>query len=306
MLLAAIMYGFFASVFTAAKIGLNHAEPLFFLGFRMILAGLILFTWLFIRQKIQLLLVLKNAPKIFLLGFFNIYLTNALEFWGLRFLTSSKTCFIYSLSPFLSAIASYLIFKESLSKKKLTGLLIGFLGFIPILLNHGVDENTLTEIGFISSAEAAVLGAAAATVYGWIIMKQLLGKGISILAANAFSMFIGGCMALIHSRLTESWLPFPVFGEWSVFMESTLWMILASNLIAYNIYGYLLKKYTITFISFTGFMTPLIAAFFGWLFIGETISWHFVISALVVFVGIYMFNQEELKKDGILKNGSSV
>lgn len=300
MYLVILLYSLFASVFTAAKLGLEHAQPFFLVGSRMTCAGLILMSWVFFRNRSQFGLAGNNWIKLLLLGLFNIYLTNGLEFWGMQYLTSSKTSFIYSLSPFLAALFSYFCFKEILSKKKWLGLFFGFAGFIPILLGQSSEELKLWEFGFISLAEASVMGAAASTVYGWIIMRQLVDKGLSPLTANGVSMTIGGILALCHSLATESWSPIPVFGEISQFWKSTAWMIVASSLICYNLYGYLLRKYTVTFMSFSGFMTPFITAFFGWIVIGETISMNFIISAFIVFFGLLLFYQEELKKEGIL------
>ena len=58
----------------------------------------------------------------------------------------------------------------------------------------------------------------------------------------------------------------------------------------------LLKKYSATFMSFTSFLSPLFAALYGWAFFQEIISWHFYVSAVIVFTGLYIFYQDELRK----------
>jgi drug/metabolite transporter (DMT)-like permease len=73
-----------------------------------------------------------------------------------------------------------------------------------------------------------------------------------------------------------------------------LLLIAISNLICYNLYGYLLKKYSVTFVSFAGFITPLFTALFGWWYLGEVVTWPFYVSAIIVFAGLCIFNQEEL------------
>ena len=301
MLWIFVLYGSFASVFTAAKIGLEHTEPFFLVGARMSLAGSLLLTYCFLKNSRDWQVAANNKLKLAMLGITNIYLTNCLEFWGMRFLTSSKTSFIYSLSPFIAALFSYFAFGETLTKKKCLGLLIGFIGFIPILVGQSAAELSLREIGFVSMAELAVMGAAAATAYGWVLMRQLMLAGMSPLAANGFSMLVGGSLALVHSGLSETWQPVPIFGEARYFWQSTMWMILASSLIGYNLYAWLLRRYTVTFMSFAGFTTPFITALFSWLVIGETLTWHFPASGIIVFCGLYLFYQEELIQEGIHK-----
>jgi drug/metabolite transporter (DMT)-like permease len=70
------------------------------------------------------------------------------------------------------------------------------------------------------------------------------------------------------------------------------------------LYGYLLKKYTATFLAFAGFLGPLFSAFYGWLFLSEVITWHFYLSAVLVFAGLYMFYKHELEVTGITKSST--
>jgi drug/metabolite transporter (DMT)-like permease len=114
------------------------------------------------------------------------------------------------------------------------------------------------------------------------------------LAINGWSMLIGGTVALSHSYMTESWSPLPV-SEWTPFLEGAITLLIISNFLAYNLYGYLLKKFTATFISFAGFTTPLFTAFFGYLLLGEKVTWPFAFSYLVVYLGLRLFYREEIK-----------
>ena len=304
MYLIFLLYALFGSIFTAGKIGLEHTEPFFLIGSRMLLASILIFGYLFVFDRKRLVVPRNSYLKLFLLGVFNIYLTNGFEFWGMQHISSSKTSFIYSLSPFFAAILSFFVFHEKLSKKKLLGLVIGFLGFIPILWDSGAGETSPDSIAFISPAEISVMLAALSTVYGWILMRQLVLDNITPLVCNLYSMFIGGVFSLVHSGLFENWNPIPVKGSMSAYLESTLWMMIVSSLICYNLYGYLLKHYTVTFMSFAGFTTPFFVALFSWFAIGETLSIGFYLSAMIVLLGLTLFYQEELKKEGIHREAS--
>lgn len=294
MFLVILLYALFASVFTIGKTGLEFSQPLFFVGSRMMLAGLIMLAYQFFFQRDGFTFKKEHCWRVFFLALFAIYLTNVFEFWGLKYLTSFKTCFIYSLSPFASALLSYWMFNDKLSPKKWLGLFVGCIGFLPILINETSTEESTGHIWFFSWAELAVVFAALFGVYGWILLKQLVNdNGYSPFMANGLSMLIGGFMALFHSFIVETWDPIPVT-EISPFLDCMFLLILISNLICYNLYGYLLKKYSVTFISFAGFITPLFCALFGWLYLGEEVTWPFYTSAGIVFVGLYIFNQEEL------------
>lgn len=289
-----LLYALFASVFTIAKTGLEYAQPFFLVGTRMLLAGLILLAYQRIANKETFSFDRKTWWRILQLACLNIYLTNVFEFWGLQYLTSFKTCFIYSLSPFLSALFCYLLFSEKLTPKKWMGLFIGFLGFLPILMSEKGSEGGGNLLLF-SWPEVSVMLAAICSVYGWIVLMQLVNEHkLPPMTANGTSMFIGGAFALLHSFIIEDWNPIPVTNI-PVVLECTLLLILISNLICYNLYGTLLKRYSATFISFAGFTTPLFTALFGWYFLGEVVTWPFYLSFAIVLSGLVLFDQDELK-----------
>lgn len=304
MWLVILLYALFASVFTTAKTALEYASPLFLVGSRMAVAGIFLLSYQYWFKRETFYLSWKTMRKISLLAFFGIYLTNIFEFWGLKYLTSFKTCFIYSLSPFLSALFSYLATQEKMSLKKWCGLIIGFLGFIPILLSYSMQEGESGQLWLFSSAEIAVMLAAACSVYGWILLKQIVTiEKCPPVLGNGCAMLFGGIMALIHSAFIETWNPIPVI-DFAPFLGSAAVLVLISNLICYNLYGYLLKRYSATFMSFAGFTTPLFTALFGWLFLGEIVTLPFYISCAIVFCGLLMFYQEELETQELFAKAS--
>ena len=211
VLIVILMYAVWSSVFSIGKIALEVSSPLFLTASRMLLASFLLLGYLFFRNRSAFKITPKQFLSIALLAFFGMYLTNALEFWRLQYLTAAKTCFIYSLCPFFSAFFSYLHFGEKMNRRKWLGLAIGFSGILPVLIQEkGVDE-LLSGISFLSWPELAMIGAALCTVYGWILLRLIVkDTPVSPLMANGSSMLIGGFLALGHSLLIDQWNPIPV------------------------------------------------------------------------------------------------
>jgi drug/metabolite transporter (DMT)-like permease len=295
MWLVFTLYALFASVFTVAKGALEYASPFFLVGSRMMLAGALMLGYAAIYCPKTLRLNRLSVVRVMLLGFFNIYLTNVLELWGLKFLTSFKTCFIYSLSPFLSALLSYIILKDVLTLRKWLGLMIGFLGLWPILANQSQHELSTGSLCGFSGAEIAVVTAVICSVFGWILLRQLVhSANCPPVVANGYSMLFGGILAMIQSGVVEPWNPLPIT-NYTVWFESTLFLILVSNIICYNLYGALLKRFSPTFMAFAGLSTPLFTALFGWVFHGEMVDIWFFISLATVFFGLLIFYFEEIK-----------
>ncbi len=301
------MYALWSSIFSLGKMTLQYCPPLFLTGARMVLAGLILLGFLAIFKRSAFRLNRIQVFSILLLAFFSIYLTNALEFWGLQHLSAAKTCFIYSLSPFFAALFSYLHFKEKMNGRKWLGLGIGFLGFIPVLLTHTGSEELLHAFSFFSWPSLAIMGAALCSVYGWVILRLVVkDHAISPLMANGASMLFGGLLAFGHSFLIEGWNPLPFQAEnVGHVLKGTLAMTFISNIICYNLYGMMLKRFTATFLSFMGLLSPIFASLLALIFLGEPISWTIILSTAVVCLGLWIVYIAELKQGYIVKSALS-
>lgn len=305
ILLVVIMFGLWSSVFSLGKIALDFSPPVFLTAARMLLAGVLLTTYLLLVKRKALKITLKQFLSLGVLGFFSIYVTNILEFWGLKHLAPAKVCFIYSLSPFFAALFSYIHFKEKINARKLLGFGIGFLGFIPVLMMQSGSENLFAGSSLISLPELAIMGAAAASVYGWVLLRVAVKDEISPMTANGVSMLIGGSLALAHSFAIDHWAPLPVQdGHLLDVMKGVLIMTGISNIICYNLYGYMLKKFTATFLSFMGLLSPIFASFTAWFLLGDAPSWVIFMSTGILCSGLFIVYQAELKQGYIQKKAA--
>lgn len=304
MSLIVFLFAIWSSVFTLGRITVTHCPPLLLTSSRMILAGFILLLYLLIFKRKDLKINKNQFFAIIVLGILSMYFSNALEYWGQQKITASKTCFIYSLTPFFAAIFSFIHFKERMNLKKWAGMAIGLLG---VIVSIYLQSGNLNGLCFFSLADLAIVGATLFSVYGWIILRLIVKDNeLSPITANALSMFIGGFFALFHSFIAESWHPLPISLEhMGPALKGILLMTFISNVICYNIYGYLLKKYTATFLSFVGLLSPLFASLNEWLILKEPPSFIILISTAIVMIGLWIIYQEEIKQ-GYIKPKSKV
>jgi drug/metabolite transporter (DMT)-like permease len=302
ILIVILMYATWSSMFSLGKMALAHSPPLFLTASRMRLAGVLLLGFMALKNRFAFKLTLKQFLSICLLAIFSIYLANACEFWSLQHLTAAKTCFIYSLSPFFAALFSYLHFGERMNGRKWLGMLIGFAGFIPVLAMQKGSTELLTNLSFLSWPELVMMIGALCSVYGWVLLRLIVkDTNVSPMMANGASMLIGGFFALFHSYLFENWTPFPVTGPaWVPFVQGTVIMTL-SNILCYNLYGLMLRRFTATFLSFMGLLSPIFASLNSWFFLGEAPSPTIFISTGIVCLGLWLIYSAELRQGYILK-----
>lgn len=192
--------------------------------------------------------------------------------------------------------------------RKWIGMLIGFAGFIPVLAMQKGANELITSLAFLSWPELAMMAAALCSVYGWVLLRLIVkDTTVSPMMANGASMLIGGLFALGHSYLVESWNPLPVAASaFGPFIQGTLIMTLISNIICYNLYGLMLRRFTATFLSFMGLLSPIFASINSWFFLGEQPSPIIFLSTGIVSLGLWLIYSAELRQGYIRKAEQTV
>ena len=71
-------------------------------------------------------------------------------------------------------------------------------------------------------------------------------------------------------------------------------LIILANFIGYNLYGYLLRHYSATFLSLAGFITPFFTIILGWFFLSEQLTLPFLVSFVLTIFSLYLFYRQEL------------
>jgi drug/metabolite transporter (DMT)-like permease len=296
------MYLVLALAFTVSKGVLLYAEPVFFTGVRMIVAGSLLLIYHCIIRKRPLGIKAQDIWAFAQLAFFHVFITYVFEFWALETVSPATDALFFNLTPFVTALLSLILCNERLSWKQWIGLFIGFVGFFPLLCM----QQPLAAFGWsslsCSKAELLLIAAVAASSYGWILMQKLVRDDhYQPVLVNGVSMLFGGIIALVVSGFTETVFIKSSGPElfWTHDLPMFIWymtmLIVLTNFISYNLYGVLLKHYSATFIALAGGVTPIFTALFDWLLFGELITWHFVVTVVLVFIGLFIFYSDELK-----------
>lgn len=284
------IYALLATTFVIAKLALAFAHPFFLIGVRMTLAGLILGGWLALTSRKKLLIQREDLYSFLKITFFHIYLAFSCEFWALQSLSSAKTNLIYTSTPFIAAILSYFILAERLSWKKSLGLVLGLVGLMPVTFTH--DDIVATGWFHEMLPECILMIAVVSASYAWFEIKKMMNKGYSLVWINGFAMLLGGIGSLLTSFIFFGTESFHVSQPFEFFKYVAL-MIVVSNLIFYNAYAWLMKKYSITFLTFAGFLSPVFGAIYGHTLLGESIGWQYFCSLALITLALYIFYKEE-------------
>lgn len=301
MFLIFVLYALLASTFIFSVEAVSYAQPVFLIGFRMIIAGCMLLGWQYLADRRALRIPKKDWGIFFKVSIFHIYLAFLLDFWSLQYLSALKANVIYATSPFVTALLAYFILKERLKPIQIVGMLVGTMSIVPVCLIP--NAKACAGIGgpfSISLPELGLLGAVLCASYAWFIVKELMNRGYGMVVINGVAMLVGGILCMITWLTKSSITGFvsPV-SNWPWFLVWIFALIISANILFYNLYGWLLKYYSLTFIALAGFLSPSFGVVYEWLFMGGQITWHYAVSIGLVTLGLYVFYSGELKKQKI-------
>jgi drug/metabolite transporter (DMT)-like permease len=299
MLLIMLLHSLYGCTFTISKILVCLANPIFVIGIRMLIAGILLFTYTIIfKNKKNLFSTIDKKTLLYLIqiAVIGTFFPYVLRYWATQFLPVTKTALLYSFSPLFSFFFSYFFLSEKATIRKWLGLIIGFCGIFPLLIAKSIPTEQATDpIGFFSFPELAMIIAVICYCYGWAIMKKLiLHNTLSPTQINGFNMFIAGILALITTLFIEP------NQHIQLSIQFIFWLtliIIITNIIYCRLYIKLLKKHSVTLLSLAGLISPISAAITSWIYFGEKITWDSFATGIFVLIGFGIFYSEELSTD---------
>ena len=272
------------STWLAIKIGLDSDPPFFGVALRFTVAFLILAFILKLRG--EKLPTDRNSIFLYLqLGICSFSLPFALVYWSEQYISSGLASILFAFYPFVVMVLShYILDDEKITIYKTTGLIAAFVGLILIF---GID------VTFSSSATQGMIAVIISVIFQAtsLVFVKKNGKHIRPVAMNVGGMIVGLPIMYAIAFSTESFssVHFDAKGILSIFYLGSF-----GTVITFVVYYWLLKRVQAVLLSFTSFITPIIAVIFGTLILGETLSPNIASGAALVLGGLVIVNGREI------------
>lgn len=243
------------SAFPAAKIGLLDSPPLLFLSLRFLAAGLLMLAWAGFQGHLRRLSV-QEVGIFSLLGLLNHALYLGLSWTGMGSLSSGLSTIIISANPIVVAVLSSWLLQEPLTRQKLLGLGLGFLGVAFIVRNRlGGPIDSLE--GFL-----LVLAALFTLALGTVLYKKWPVR-TNIATGTGYQILFSGLLLLPVALWQEDWHSI----QWTAsFAGAFAWLVLVVSITGYQLWFNLLEKGSASAASAWFFLTPVLGLVAGaWL-----------------------------------------
>lgn len=290
------LYALYGGSLPMAKYLLGFCPPLLLAALRMIFAGGVLSGFYYYRNR-KFPFDRQHISLYARAALFSSYARYMLRSIGLAYMPAGKVALMLNASPFCAALFSYYLFNEKLTRKQMIALTVGFIGLIPLLLIKSGPEAPLKEFFFVSWPELLVIVGIVLCCYGTCALRELVREhNQPAYCVNGITNLVGGLIALPTVWLFERHAHITEPGHFFLMLAV---LTFASNVICQNIYVHLLKKYSVTFMSFSDFLSPIFTIFYSWLFLHEKVRINYFISGAIIFGALYVYYQDELKSNAI-------
>lgn len=263
--------------FVAGKIGVTDCPPLILLTARFSLAGILILGISALRGDAWSL-SWRDALVFAILGVANNALYLGLGYTGLQTVSAGLGGLIVSANPVFTAGLAALFLGETLSWRKVAGLLLGIAG-VGFIVWHRMSVGTDSLHGILFT-----LASLASIVAGTILFKLWAPKG-SLWVGNGIQNLAAG-VAL---------LPFAIgFSSVGDIMPSArllgafAFLVLGGSILAYRLWFHLLRTCGATAASAYHFLMPPLGMLFAWIVLGEHLEVRDLLGIVPVALGIYL------------------
>ena len=281
--LLALMWG---SSYLFIKIGVETLPPLSLVVLRLLVGFAILLVVVGVTRT-----PLPRDPRtlghLAILGAVNIAIPFWLIGWAEQHIASGLTGILQSTSPFFTLVlAASFVHDEHVTRGRVAGIAIGFLGIFVL------SAHDLTDLGTTAGtqrllAQLAVVLASLAYAAGNTYARRTLREARPLVLATGQ---VGWALAIVVvlALLVDGGITLPTVPQAALAVG---WLGTIGTGFAYLVFFRLLSGWGPTRASLVSYLLPVVAVVLGVVVLGETVDAAFLAGAALIVAGIWVVNR---------------
>ncbi|HEV7330185.1 MAG TPA: GNAT family N-acetyltransferase [Flavisolibacter sp.] len=274
-----------STTFLALRIGVTTFPPFLFAAIRHLLAGGLLFLFIFFC-RFSLRISRKELQQQVVAGVLLVALGNGMISWAERHIPSGLAALISAMLPVYVALINVAWGKatEKVNGQVVKGMLLGGAGLAFIFKDN---LSNLTNSDYLAGIVATLI-ASFCWAFGTVYTKYKRSSAHAFVNA-AIQMCSGGLVLLFFSAVMDD------FSELSsVSLESLgamAYLIVFGSVISYGCYLFALERLPAVLTSAYAYVTPVVAVLLGYLLLDETFTGFTLMACLSIVSGVYLMNR---------------
>ena len=286
---ATIIWGF---SFIATKIALKELSPFTLTAVRFGIGGLLLLL-VQVRQNRNFFKAFsgKDWLHVFLLAVVGVTGHTLLQSYGLLYTTAVDTGWIIAVYPIFIAIGGRLFLGEIITRRKVAGIALGFLGVFFIISKGNYSFSLLQSAS--TFGDLLILGSAFTWTAFTVGGRGFLSK-YSSLSAMTPIMIVGFLITLPFSGGIEGWtvLFHLSLSAWA----SVLFLGVFCSGLAFLFWYSALEKVESSMIGVYLYLEPFVTLIAAFLFLDESVEWITLFGGGLTLLGVYLTTWTFAKK----------
>ncbi len=202
--------------------------------------------------------------------------------WGQITVDSGLAGILMAVMPLATMmLAHFFVAGEHLTLPKIAGFVLGFTGVVLLVGPSALGQlSTANQQLF---AQLAILGGAFCYALNSIIARH--APRLPAAVSSTGILIIGSILATVLAVITER--PWTVSLD-AVAVTSVIVLGIFTTALATVVYMELVQTAGPSFFALTNYLVPILAVFFGALFLGEVLDWRAMAALLLVLLGIFI------------------
>lgn len=269
------------SSFLWIKIALQEVGPLTLVTFRTGFATLgLIGVALAVRPKFRK----EDGWVLAFLGFFNVALPFVLISWSETHISSGMAAILNSTVPlFTILIAPFFLSEERMTRRRVLGLVIGFVGVVVLMSNQLHSADALSGVGIVTM----LIAACSYAISG--IFARKMQRGMQPVTQSLGQMGTAFLFVLPTALIGEAPFTFP---HLPISYLALGWLGLLGSCLATLLWFSLLNSVGPTRTSMTTYIFPLVGVLLGMAFLQEQVDWRLIVGGLLIIVAVVIVNSK--------------
>jgi len=271
--------GFWAFSFIWSKEALEYYGPLTILSSRLILASISLFSLSSLIGKLNKI-EKSDFKYLFLLSFFEPFLYFIGETFGLDRVSPTIAAVMIATIPLFLPYAAWYYFKEKITKFKVFGTILSFVGVILVIINYEMQLNA--DIWGILLLLLAVFAAIGYTA----VLKNLSHKYNSFTIVSWQSLL--GLIGFLPLFFMFEYKDFSSIGlVWGGY-RPIIFLAIFGSIAAFVLFTHSIKVLGITRSGVFSNGIPVLTSLFSFIFLGERLLGINYAGIVIVILGLFL------------------